>query len=478
MRNLCVFLLIATMAFCGVRIASLKIGGPNRCMETVSVIDAVLMADSTIDIILAPAENLGGDSNRARIIFSETTLGWDFSVADTFTRTREVFSALQAIASLAETYAVTIIPGTLWEVDSFNRCFECVPIFESDGNIARIRRKAHQTKTDPNIDASIILDTVFTKEGDIYSYLITISNEAGDLPSVYGSSESPADIWLALDRRWSENLIYALENINTVYPPNWTFVHSAVDSPSFKALIDSNWISSSGLLVLSDFDAGAGATYISNLFPEFHTDNDWSVIPDYSEMSSYVVIDVDPDMPTHNMRVDIIARDTIDAPVENLFVNYGPPDCTPIHAGWTDDEGVFMACIADEESLYFLFSIDGMIPMPEETTLYVSYAESRCTIFVALEPDSFNSISEVKRPENEEIAVWPNPFNASCVISASTRVVIYDLMGKAVRQLEMGVQNKTLWDGCDNTGNELPTGIYLVKALDNRSSSIKICLMR
>ncbi len=476
MKRLLIGTLVLTSAvFCGVRVAALRVSGANRCMQTVTIIDALLSADSTIDIIFAPAENLGGDSNKARIIFAETSTGYSFEVADTFRRSRDVLCALDAFAVLAESYGTTIIPGSLWEVDSFNRCFESVPIFGPEGEVTRIRRKAHQTKLDPNIDPSVRLDTIFTKAGDIYTYLTTISNEVRDIPSVYGRASQAADLWLHLDRRWKGNFHLAIEPLNSI-PPNWDIVYAYSDSPSFSALIDSNWVSNSSVLAFSNFDGTAGATVLGNIARGAHSPDDWFIIPEYLDTTLAVVFTVDPANPLSILRVDIFASDSAGVPVRELFVNYGPAGSIPSYVAWTDEFGSARALIAEESEMFFLFAMDGMAVFPEETTVMVSRSAPRCTISVRVLP--LYSVEEAPRPEYIGLSISPNPFNAACRITSGSEVEIIDVCGRRVRVISVGEGGGALWDGRDESGKELPSGVYFMRTKSPAPQTIKACLMR
>ena len=66
---------------------------------------------------------------------------------------------------------------------------------------------------------------------------------------------------------------------------------------------------------------------------------------------------------------------------------------------------------------------------------------------------------------------YPNPFNNSISISfeipnsSNVKLTIFDMMGRNVRQMNLGTLNdgshKVLWDGKNNLGNELHSGIYM-----------------
>lgn len=72
-----------------------------------------------------------------------------------------------------------------------------------------------------------------------------------------------------------------------------------------------------------------------------------------------------------------------------------------------------------------------------------------------------------------EIASYPNPFNAQATIHLSgfddeeqIRIGIYDLLGRKVRSLKAvgGGNSLAVWDGRDNFGQPVASGVYLIKA--------------
>ena len=101
------------------------------------------------------------------------------------------------------------------------------------------------------------------------------------------------------------------------------------------------------------------------------------------------------------------------------------------------------------------------------------------TIFAAADFVNITiTISDVLSSNSEKIPkkldirpAHPNPFNNSVSISFeipnSKRVnlSIFDMKGRNIRQMNLGVLgtgiHKVLWDGKNNLGNELPSGIYM-----------------
>jgi hypothetical protein len=84
---------------------------------------------------------------------------------------------------------------------------------------------------------------------------------------------------------------------------------------------------------------------------------------------------------------------------------------------------------------------------------------------------------------------YPNPFNAQSTITyalpqeAEVRLVIYDVLGRQVRQLVDETQppgyKKMIWDGRDNRGRELGSGVYFIHLVVGQQRLIrKIMLMK
>jgi len=70
---------------------------------------------------------------------------------------------------------------------------------------------------------------------------------------------------------------------------------------------------------------------------------------------------------------------------------------------------------------------------------------------------------KANRPENLAIQAFPNPFNAACRISAPGEVEIFDVSGRLVRKLTPNSDSHVIWNGDDENGKSLPSGIYLAR---------------
>jgi hypothetical protein len=87
------------------------------------------------------------------------------------------------------------------------------------------------------------------------------------------------------------------------------------------------------------------------------------------------------------------------------------------------------------------------------------------------------------------VGAWPNPFNPSTVVSfrlvagTEVRLEVFDLSGRRVCSLYDGVLGSGLhevrWNGCDHSGGEVSSGIYIVRlSAADESASSKVVLAR
>jgi len=89
-----------------------------------------------------------------------------------------------------------------------------------------------------------------------------------------------------------------------------------------------------------------------------------------------------------------------------------------------------------------------------------------------------------------EVINYPNPFNSETVIfiqgkvDPQARLVVYDILGRSVRDLSAcleraGIAAEAVWDGCDNSGQPLGSGIYfgVLRSAQSRVTQ-KILLLR
>ncbi|RKX70008.1 hypothetical protein DRP43_03800, partial [candidate division TA06 bacterium] len=98
--------------------------------------------------------------------------------------------------------------------------------------------------------------------------------------------------------------------------------------------------------------------------------------------------------------------------------------------------------------------------------------------------DDWYPISEFKLYQN-----YPNPFSTSTTISFNlatdlrglTQIKIYNIKGQLVKNFELRILNseliKVVWDGKDENGKQLPSGIYFYKLITEDKSIVKKMLL-
>lgn len=88
-----------------------------------------------------------------------------------------------------------------------------------------------------------------------------------------------------------------------------------------------------------------------------------------------------------------------------------------------------------------------------------------------------------------KLQIYPNPFSGRVTLNfvgsnqiANMQVKIYDAMGRVVKEFENQLiqpSGKITWDGFDNTGHSLPSGIYFLKfEADNYAETKKLLLIK
>ncbi len=98
------------------------------------------------------------------------------------------------------------------------------------------------------------------------------------------------------------------------------------------------------------------------------------------------------------------------------------------------------------------------------------------------------SYGTVEFKNSSELTIAPNPFKEKTVVRYSaainhpTSANIYDAVGRLVKRfdgLTMQSCKQITWDGCDDTGKLLPSGIYFLELkLANKSITTQIILLR
>ena len=306
--------LIVIFSLIGISFGSIRVGMVQytSCLDTaeytVDAIENMLDSFPDIDVIIAPDGALAGSRNKARIIFGKNDSGdIIFAPADTTENSHNIFLCLTAICSLAATYGVTIIPGTVWEVDSSYRVFCTAPIISPDGTIKRLRRKAHQYRCDDKIDSTIHIDTVITADSSVYTYFLTITNESRDIPAIYPHPFLLADIWFCLENHWFDNAGLAAREFESDTYPNYYIVRTSFDDDLFHNFY-SNWLEFESPVFVSEMSPFSGAFWLQNLADSLLPDNMWYRMDFYDNLSYGIVAECDPDAPSLFTKIKEMAR--------------------------------------------------------------------------------------------------------------------------------------------------------------------------
>lgn len=103
--------------------------------------------------------------------------------------------------------------------------------------------------------------------------------------------------------------------------------------------------------------------------------------------------------------------------------------------------------------------------------------------------------TDVKNPGEEIPTVfslyqnYPNPFNPATTIEYDVpkqtmiNLIVYDILGQKVKTLERGIKtigrHRTSWDGTNDFGNRLSSGIYIIRLeTDKILSSMKVMMLK
>jgi hypothetical protein len=213
--------------------------------------------------------------------------------------------------------------------------------------------------------------------------------------------------------------------------------------------------------------------------------------------------DTFPSNPEDDYKVEI----HVSAPVEIIYGNN--PDDNSAFA-FTDSTGCleFFICssqnynrfLADSQFYGFLISkhtpeIDTSFVFPWNGSWYiviankekVSTAQEISLDVTLLKNPLYVSETKACTPEITRLSVQPNPFKDKVTITYSvghsvvyTGLKIYDITGRLVKQFSLAtayplVPTVISWDGRDNSGTQLPNGIYFLECTVHYSDDNTIC---
>ncbi len=141
----------------------------------------------------------------------------------------------------------------------------------------------------------------------------------------------------------------------------------------------------------------------------------------------------------------------------------------------------------DNETGYGLNHIENLDDSGTETTLYTQFGSINPNFYNAWDYDNPNP--RVDKVENEiptEFALeqnYPNPFNPSTTIEfaipklADVNLTIYNVLGQSIRNIQMNNTQagrySIIWNGTNDFGAKVSTGIYFYKIKAGKYSDIK-----
>ena len=150
--------------------------------------------------------------------------------------------------------------------------------------------------------------------------------------------------------------------------------------------------------------------------------------------------------------------DNIEEPVD--FVPYGDflygiaPPSPSIDSGYTD-------------------TISSIIPVTDiagRPRIFNGIIDMGC-----LEYEDQSGICESKK--NKQTEIYPNPFHSTTTITfeelpEKTVLQIFNSGGKSVRTINNNYCKSVTWDGCDDSGNKLPSGLYFITNSEGLSGKV------
>jgi len=176
-----------------------------------------------------------------------------------------------------------------------------------------------------------------------------------------------------------------------------------------------------------------------------------------------------------------------------LLRNYGDSDLAPASATVNDVAGdpfgniwlataggVVKIASSGEVASTFTFSSSGLV---NNNVLSVAVDEARGEVWFGT-PQGMSVLVAWSPSEGRNLAgafVYPNPFRPRSGdqdirlngLPSPVSVSVYDLSGRLVRELGTVGNNEKVWDGTDENGRAVPTGVYLLRLEAGNASSIK-----
>jgi hypothetical protein len=140
-----------------------------------------------------------------------------------------------------------------------------------------------------------------------------------------------------------------------------------------------------------------------------------------------------------------------------------------------DDDSRNPAVARADSSVFAIWAVAG--PFPDARGIYFSRRPAD------LVDIKVHEIMEL--PQSIIISVYPNPFNSTVTFLYSSAkggdIKIMDILGQVVNRFEVeaSVDGKIAWDGTDQDGNQVSSGVYFVRfQSDSKSKKVKVIYLK
>ncbi len=166
--------------------------------------------------------------------------------------------------------------------------------------------------------------------------------------------------------------------------------------------------------------------------------------------------------------------DSLMNPVENVQLEYSPGLGYGAPEIITDEDGHFNVDLPGmnyefDVHLLYLASLDTTITIEPDTQNYYEFVFEN---YVSSDDHEISLPSSYYNLTN-----YPNPFNPTTEISfgttnlhEETRIEIYNSRGQKIKALPFilsGVEGSIIWDGTNETGKQVPSGVYFYKLVSD-----------
>lgn len=160
-----------------------------------------------------------------------------------------------------------------------------------------------------------------------------------------------------------------------------------------------------------------------------------------------------------------------------------------LYAGWLEiDQDSCFIQPGEYEEILLTFDPDGLEAGQYYTEIVIYHndpTQDELIIPITMNLNFTNAESDLILATNKLIGNYPNPFNPTTTISfelatenaEDAEIIIYNLKGQKIKELEiknlkLGI-NEVIWNGADNSGKPVSSGVYFYKFISGTYSSTK-----